>query len=68
MRFRSAHSASRTPVTTSAPALRRISKPLPAWAGFGSAVPTTTLRIPALTSASVQAPVRPSVEQGSIVT
>jgi len=53
---------------TSTPAVRRTSKPRPACAGFGSVAPATTCLMPAAMMASVHAPVRPWVEQGSRVT
>ena len=51
-------------VTVSTPAARNTSKPRPACSGLGSVAPTTTCFMPAAMMASVQAPVRPAVEQG----
>ena len=58
IRLKSRHSASRTPVVTATPAWRSTSKPLPACAGLGSAVPATT-RLDARGDDGVRAGPRP---------
>ena len=60
-------SSSRTPVTTSIPAARRVSAP-PAATGLGSGTATTTRATPASMSARAHGPVRPVWLQGSSVT
>src|SRR5450631_1128408 len=67
-RFRSRHSSSSTPQTTSIPAFFRAARPPPRTLGLGSLMPATTRLTPALISASLQGGVFPVWQQGSRVT
>ena len=64
----SAASTSQRPVSTSSPAACSCRTPAPATRGSGSSKATTTRRIPAAISASVQGGVRPQWQQGSRLT
>ena len=57
--FISTHCRSNTPTSTSMPASRSISKPLPATKGLGSIIPMTTLEIPAAITRLAQGGVFP---------
>lgn len=57
--FNSRQASPNTPTSTSIPAFRSLWIPRPDTKGFGSFIPTTTFRIPAFKTASVQGGVFP---------